>query len=378
VVGPDGRERIVLAVDVSNWLRPDAATSPDRSFCHVYGRGRGAAQIVPGWKYSRVAALEAGASSWTALLDVARIAPGDDEATATANQLRAVVERLTAAGHWQPRDPPILVVMDSGYDVTRLTWLLADLPLVLLARVRADRVFHLPVLARRPGTVGRPPKHGPRLECADQTTWPAARVATSNDTNRYGTAVAIAFDRAHTRLAHRGGWAAHDGELPVIEGTLVPLTVEHLPGNRHPDPVWLWCSANDATSDDVDHWWSMFLRRFDLEHTFRMLKQILGWTRPMLRSPAAADRWTWLILTAHTQLRLARPIAADHRLPWQRPLPADRLTPARVRADFPRIHRTTTRPARAPKPSKPGPGRPPGRKNARRARIPPVGKTATG
>jgi hypothetical protein len=33
----DGRIR--LAVDVSNWLRPDAATSPGRSFCHCYGRG---------------------------------------------------------------------------------------------------------------------------------------------------------------------------------------------------------------------------------------------------------------------------------------------------------------------------------------------------
>lgn len=29
--------RIVLAVDVSNWLRPDASTSPDRLFCHTYG-----------------------------------------------------------------------------------------------------------------------------------------------------------------------------------------------------------------------------------------------------------------------------------------------------------------------------------------------------
>ena len=33
--------RIVLAVDVSPWLRPDAPTAPDRLFCHVYGRGRG-------------------------------------------------------------------------------------------------------------------------------------------------------------------------------------------------------------------------------------------------------------------------------------------------------------------------------------------------
>ena len=52
--------RIVLAVDVSPWLRPDAATSPDRLFCHVYGRGKGSAQMIPGWPYSFVAALETG------------------------------------------------------------------------------------------------------------------------------------------------------------------------------------------------------------------------------------------------------------------------------------------------------------------------------
>lgn len=33
ITTPDGQQRIVLAVDVSNWLRPDAATSPDRAFC---------------------------------------------------------------------------------------------------------------------------------------------------------------------------------------------------------------------------------------------------------------------------------------------------------------------------------------------------------
>ncbi len=33
--------RIVLAVDATPWLRPDAPTCPERLFCHVYGRGRG-------------------------------------------------------------------------------------------------------------------------------------------------------------------------------------------------------------------------------------------------------------------------------------------------------------------------------------------------
>ena len=42
---------------------------------------------------------------------------------------------------------------------------------------------------------------------------------------------------------------------------------------------------------------------------------------------AAADRWTWLIITCHAQLRLARPLAEDLRRPWGRPAPPRRLTP---------------------------------------------------
>src|SRR5881392_2738054 len=74
----DGAGRIVLGVDVSNWLRPDAASAPERSFCHVYGRGKSAAQLIPGWPYSFVAALEPGRTSWTAVLDVVRLGPLDD------------------------------------------------------------------------------------------------------------------------------------------------------------------------------------------------------------------------------------------------------------------------------------------------------------
>lgn len=60
--------RIVLAVDVSPWLRPDANISPDRLFCHVHGTARRASQFIPGWPYSFVAVLEVGRTSWTAML----------------------------------------------------------------------------------------------------------------------------------------------------------------------------------------------------------------------------------------------------------------------------------------------------------------------
>jgi Transposase DDE domain len=114
----------------------------------------------------------------------------------------------------------------------------------------------------------------------------------------------------------------------------------------------------------------------EVEHTFRLFKQTLGWTAPKLRSPQAADRWTWLVLAAHTQLRLARPLAEDLRKPWERPTKPGRLTPARVRRGFRRLHGKTPQPAGAPKPSKAGPGRPTGSKNRPRAHQQPVGKQA--
>src|SRR5487761_1201960 len=162
--------RLMLAVDVSNWLRPGAATSPDRMFCHVYGRGKGQAQMIPGWPYSVIAALEPGRTSWTAVLDAVRLGPADDATAVTAAQVRDVITRLITAGHWRDGDPAILVIFDAGYDVTRLAWLLADLPAELLGRLRSDRVLQLPAPPRQPGTNGRPSKHGGELALADPAT----------------------------------------------------------------------------------------------------------------------------------------------------------------------------------------------------------------
>ena len=77
----------------------------------------------------------------------------------------------------------------------------------------------------------------------------------------------------------------------------------------------------------------------------------------------------------YAQLWLARPLAEDLRLPWQRPCPPGRLTPARVRRGFRNIRQALPDLASAPKPGKPGPGRPPGSKNRRPATRHDVGKT---
>lgn len=369
--------RIVLAVDMSPWLRPDANTSPQRSFCHTYGRGKDQHLMIPGWPYSVVAALETGRTSWTALLDAVRLQPDADVAVVTTLQIREVVERLIAADQWRTGDADILVVLDAGYDAPRIAHLLDDLPIEILGRMRSDRVLRKAVGARASGANGRPPKHGDEFVFGDPTTWSAEQAVTHTDTRLYGTATAQAWNRLHPRLTRRAAWTDHQGPLPIIEGTVIRLRVDRLPSGGNPKPVWLWWSKVDATAADVDRCWHMFLRRFDIEHTFRLFKQTLGWTAPRLRDPEAADRWTWLMITAHTQLRLARPLAADLRRPWEKAAPPERLTPARVRRGFRNIRAKTTSPAHAPKPSHPGPGRPSGSRNAHRATRHNVGKTIT-
>jgi hypothetical protein len=104
-------------------------------------------------------------------------------------------------------------------------------------------------------------------------------------------------------------------------------------------------------------------------------KQTLGWTTPKLRTPEVADRWTWTLIVAHTQLRLARPLAEDLHRPWEKPTPPTGSPQAGVRRGFRNIRAHLACPTRVPKPRGAGHGRPPGSKNKHRAPRYDVGKT---
>jgi hypothetical protein len=118
--------------------------------------------------------------------------------------------------------------------------------------------------------------------------------------------------------------------------------------------------------------WQAYIARFSIEHTLRFFKQTLRWTTPKLRAPAAADRWTWLLILAYLQLRLARDAVADVRLPWQPLLPPERRTPARVRRGFSHLLPRLGSPASVPKPCGRSPGRPTGKRSPPAKRFPAV------
>jgi hypothetical protein len=115
---------------------------------------------------------------------------------------------------------------------------------------------------------------------------------------------------------------------------------------------------------------------WQIEHTFRFLKQSMGWTTPRVRHPEQADRWTWLVVAAFTQLRLARAHVADRRLPWERRYDTGRLTPIRVHRVVSALLAQLGTPAKPPKPCGRSAGRSKGRLSGRAKRYPAVKKVA--
>ena len=359
----------VFAVDASTWPRCDAETSPERGFYYHPSRHSAGQPIVAGWSYQWVTQLDWAPDSWTAPLDAVRIAPSEDVITATIGQ----VERLVALlGH----DGPLpLFVFDAGYDPIALGAGLADTRAQVVVRIRSDRVFHPDPDPKLPGSVGRPRRHGARFACADPAGRPAPDAELRNHDPRYGHVRVQAWHGLHPRLQGRGRWAGDDGP-PIVRGSVIRVEVEHLPKptGRALKTLWLWWSGPGLP--DLDVCWRAYLRRFDIEHTYRFAKNTLGWTTPALCTPEQADRWTWLIVAAYTQLRLARGLVADQRLPWQRPCEPARLSPSRVRRGFRRLHSMLGTPASPPKSVKPGPGRPRGTCREPRTRYPAIKKAA--
>jgi hypothetical protein len=268
-----------------------------------------------------------------------------------------------------------LFVFDGGYDPAALTVDLADVRAAVCVRIRGDRVFYADP-APGPARRGRVARHGARFACAAPSTWPTPHAEITTTDPRYGRVQVSAWTGLHPKLQRRGRFADTD-TLPIVRATIIRVQVGRLPRRgRHGKVLWLWW-AGPADSLDLDLIWRGYLHRYDIEHTFRFIKTTLGWDTPALRTPEQADRWTALTLAAYTQLRLARPIVADHRLPWERPQPAG-LSPTRVRRAFPHtgIHLHT--PARPPKFSRPGPGRPKGARSQPAPRHPVATKTTKG
>jgi hypothetical protein len=362
-------DRLVFAVDVTTWPRCDAECSPSRGYYYHPSRHSAGQPIVAGWAYQWICQLSFDRDSWTAPVDAARLHPLDDADQQAACQVRALLGRLGGGG------PVPLVVFDAGYDSAQLALDLAAEPVAVLVRLRAGRCFYADPPAPPPGKTGRPRRHGAKFNCADPATWPAPTASLVCEDDQYGAVTVQAWAGLHPKQQRHPGHGSR-GPRPIVRGTVVRVQVQRVPAKTRPPKVlWLWWAGPGSV--DLDLAWRAYVRRFDLEHTVRFAKQTLAWTTPRPRHPEQADRWTWLVLASYAQLRLARQVVVDQRLPWERPRPPGRPSPVRVRRGFPQLLCALGSPASAPKPAGRAPGRPKGRCSGPARRYPAIKKPTT-
>jgi hypothetical protein len=331
--------RPVWAIDGTNWPRPAARTSSERTWEYRPLPGWPQTGVVPAWAYQWLVAVPDVAGSWVLPLDVQRRGPTAKSATEVA------LEQIAAVRTSQPADAPRPVVtLDSGYDLETLARASVDADLVVRL-IKSRVVYRRPV--RRPGR-GRPALHGTPFRLGDKRTHGKPRQSAQIDHPLYGDVHIDAWSGLHVR-------GAPDAPFSVIR-----VQVERLPKmKQRPYPLWLaWIGG--LLPADLGAVWHWYLRRFTVEHAFRFFKQSLGWTTVRPRDPQAADRWSWLMAGACWQLWLSRRIVGEVRLPWEHARPDALVTPGQVQQHFTGILVRVGTPARAPQLRGKSPGRPVG------------------
>jgi hypothetical protein len=105
----------VWVIDGTNWPRPAARASADRTWEYRPIPGWPQNGVVPAWSYQWLVAVPEVAGSWVLPLEVRRRGPTARSATQVA------LDQITAVRRTQnPDSPRPVVTLDSGYDLETL------------------------------------------------------------------------------------------------------------------------------------------------------------------------------------------------------------------------------------------------------------------
>jgi DDE superfamily endonuclease len=327
--------RLVLGLDTSSILRPDAHTSTDRTLVYRSNLPADATPVGPGWSFSALVVLPDPVSSWTYILDHRRVPSTGTATTIGVAQLQAVLPKLPTGG-----ERPVLL-LDRGYSNAPWVTASASLPSDQLIRARADQVLYRPAPAPT-GKRGAPRKDGARFQGSEPTTHGPPDAAWSGVDAKHQTVQVRCWAGLHLRKAR------------TVTITAVQIIRSGARGTkRDPREAWFWWLG--GALPPLAELAGLYPRRFGQEHGYRFDKQDLLWAAPRVRTPEQMERWTDLVAIVHNTLVLARPRVDAERRPWEaRTRPP---TPRQVRRAMGKIIAQVGTPARPSQPRGKAPGR---------------------
>lgn len=335
----------VIAGDHTSWSRPYARTLKDRTYEHQAQPLSGSSPVTVGQGYSTLAWIPEGKGSWALPLLHERITSFDSPISKAVSQLK------TVCGQMNTRP---LSLWDSEYGCAPFIRQTAAIACDKLIRVRPNRVLYAtpPAYAGK----GRPRKHGAKFKLNDAQSWWPAEQDLQVESDRLGPVRLQRWSNLHFYQS-----PAHPMHLIRVE----PLTPE-----RNHQPFWLIWTGQ--TFPELNGLWHQYLRRFTIDHWYRLLKGRLHWTLPRFATPEQSQAWSHLMPIVSWQLWFARSLVLQAPLPWQKLSLVP--SPGRVADSFASLLVRLGSPAPDPKPRGKSPGWLTGRVRARRIRYPTVRK----
>jgi hypothetical protein len=327
--------RLVLGLDTSAILRPNARTSPDRSLVYRSNLPSDATPVGAGWQFSSLVVLPDPCSSWMYMLDNRRVPTSENATSIGVAQLREVLPQLARYR------VPLLLLLDRRYSNAPWVSASSDLPTQQLIRARSDQVLYRAKPAPS-GKRGRPRLDGERFKGSDPTTHGSADEEWQGLDQEGRKVQVTVWDKLHLRKAR-------SVEMAVIRVVRASARAT----KRDPRESWFWWLGGERPP--LQEIPELYGRRYGQEHGYRFDKQELLWGKVRVRTPEQMQRWTDIVASVRNQVVLARSRVAPERRAWERA--GREVTPGQVRRALGRIIAEVGTPARPPQPRGKSPGR---------------------
>ncbi len=335
---PQQKQFYLWAIDVTPLPRPYAKTLEERSIIYQPNTIKGNKPINIGHCYSVLTSLpereETGDIPWAIPLTVERVKSSETGKQVGSQQLKQILtnKNLPWSNHLS------VVVVDSDYSAkTFLAEQEQHTNLVVVTRVRSNRVFYQTPEPPAKSSKGHPQWYGEKFDLKDETTWHEPnQVVKENFTTKKGRLLNVKI-RSWSNMLMRG---SHDCPMHRQPFTLMQIQVNTPEGIRIWKPMWLIMIGQRRDELSSTEAYQAYRQRYDIEHLLRFGKQRLLLNASATPEVEHEENWVRISFLAYVQLWAARKLALTLPRPWERYLPQKTesfLTPSQVQRDMKRI-----------------------------------------
>lgn len=366
----------VISVDSTPMARPSARTLSDRSWVHEAQPVPGRPPVTIGHEYSLACVhpeRERGEPVWALPVAVRRVATHTSAQVVAAEQIVALVrdEALPLVGQ------AVVALADSLYSQPSfLTPLAAQPDVIVITRLRSNRVLYTSPPPPKPGAPGRRRIYGHKLRPGTVDSF-ACAYETIELKIPFGASLRRVTLRRWNDLILKG---TSDGHTRSHKADVVVATVLGEDGGPcYRQDMTLALVGDRRREIGTAQTFTLYLQRFDQEHSHRFMRRHL--LMDAYQSPLTGHEEAWmdLVMLAFQSLFAARTLVHSIRHPWEPKPKADadtdgllppKLSPSHVQRDLLRVIRQFGTPARPSKPRGIPQGWSPNTPRARRETLP--------